>query len=165
MNNLPIQSLDGLDRAILSELQREGRLSNVELADKVGLSESACLRRVRRLEHSGVIDRYVMLMDPAAIGRPGSVFVSVSLEGQQKERLARFEEEIQEVPEVMECYLMTGAVDYILRVIVRDAEDFERVHNALTCLGGVARVHSSFTLRTVLKRTALPLGPASDSRG
>ncbi len=159
MKNTPVESLDRVDRAILSELQRNGRLSNVELADKVGLSESACLRRVRQLDQAGVIDRYVMLMDPAAIGRPGNVFVQVSLEGQQKEKLARFEEQIREVPEVMECYLMTGDVDYILRVIVRDAEDFERIHNALTCLAGVARVHSSFTLRTVLKRTELPLGP------
>jgi DNA-binding Lrp family transcriptional regulator len=98
-----------------------------------------------------------MLLDQAKAGLPGDVFVRIALDGQQKEKLAQFEEAIFQIPEVMECYLMTGDVDYLLRVVVRDAQDFERLHNALTCLPGVSRVHSSFALRTVMKRTELPL--------
>jgi DNA-binding Lrp family transcriptional regulator len=151
-------ALDKIDRAIVAELQRDGRLSNVQLAAKVGLSESACLRRVRALEESGAIDRYVMLVNQAAIGKPGNVLVRVSLEGQQKEKLSSFENAIKNVPEVMECYLMSGEVDYQLRIIVRNAADYERLHNVLTSLPGVQRIHSSFALRTVLKKTEIPIG-------
>ncbi|MFP6656229.1 MAG: Lrp/AsnC family transcriptional regulator [Myxococcota bacterium] len=149
--------IDEIGQKILHELQTDGRLSNVELADRVGLSESACLRRVRLLEDSGIIDRCVVLVDQAAIGKPGNVFVSVSLDRQREENLGEFEEAIQHVPEVMECYLMSGEVDYLFRVIVKDAADYERVHNELTRLPAVARVHSSFTLRTVLKKTEMPI--------
>ena len=154
---MPNISLDTIDRSILSKLQKNGRLSNVQLADEVGLSESACLRRVRILEESGIIDRYVMLINQSAIGKPGNVFVRVTLDGQQREKLAAFETEISRVSEVMECYLMSGDFDYLLRVITRDNEDYVRVHNKLTSLPGVMRVQSSFALRTVLEKTEMPL--------
>ncbi|MBU5614534.1 Lrp/AsnC family transcriptional regulator [Geomonas azotofigens] len=157
MKNIAPESVDKIDRAILNELQKDGRLSNVQLAELVGLSESACLRRVRMLEQSGIIDRYVMLVDQGAIGKPGNVFVRVTLDGQQREKLSSFEEGIATVPEVMECYLMSGDVDYLLRVIVKDTDDYLRLHNKLTGLPGVLRVQSSFALRTVVSRTSLPL--------
>jgi len=150
-------STDAIDQRILAELQKDGRLSNVQLAEKVGLSESACLRRVRQLEQSGIIDRYVMLIDQTAIGKPGTVFVRVTLEGQQQDKLQSFEEEIGKVRDVLECYLMSGDSDYLLRVIVRDNEDYLRIHNRLTSLPGVLRVQSSFALKTVVKKTELPL--------
>ena len=149
--------IDKIDRTILKLLQKDGRLSNVELADRVGLSESACLRRVRMLEQSGIIDRYVMLIDQAAIGKPGNVFVRVTLEGQQKEKLQEFEKAVVAVPEVMECYLMSGDFDYLLRVITKDNSDYVRVHEKLTGLPGVLRIQSSFALRTVRKTTELAL--------
>jgi DNA-binding Lrp family transcriptional regulator len=154
---MPLIDLDAIDKRILSALQKDGRLSNVQLAEQIGLSESACLRRVRLLEQNGIIDRYAMLIDQAAIGKPGNVFVQVTLEGQQQEKLQLFEEEIGKVKEVMECYLMSGDSDYLLRIIVRDNEDYMRIHNRLTSLPGVLRVQSSFALKTVLKKTQLPL--------
>jgi Lrp/AsnC family leucine-responsive transcriptional regulator len=154
---MPNIDLDTIDRSILNKLQKNGRLSNVQLADEVGLSESACLRRVKILEESGIIDRYVMLINQSAIGKPGNVFVRVTLDGQQREKLAAFETEISRVSEVMECYLMSGDFDYLLRVISRDNEDYVRVHNKLTSLPGVMRVQSSFALRTVLDKTEMPL--------
>ena len=157
MQNIAAAAMDKIDRTILTELQRDGRLSNVQLAELVGLSESACLRRVRMLEQSGIIDRYVMLVDQGAIGKPGNVFVRVTLDGQQREKLVTFEEAIQSVPEAMERYLMSGDVDYLLRVIVKDTDDYLRLHNKLTGLPGVLRVQSSFALRTVLSKTAMPL--------
>ena len=157
MQNIPTYDIDKIDRAILRVLQKDGRLSNVQLADRVGLSESACLRRVRLLEQSGIIDRYVMLINQAAIGKPGNVFVRVTLEGQQKEKLQQFEKAVVAVPEVMECYLMSGDFDYLLRVIIKDNLDYMRVHDKLTGLPGVLRVQSSFALRTVRKTTELAL--------
>jgi DNA-binding Lrp family transcriptional regulator len=154
---MPNIDLDAIDHSILNKLQKNGRLSNVQLADEVGLSESACLRRVKILEESGIIDRYVMLINQSAIGKPGNVFVRVTLDGQQREKLAAFETEISRVTEVMECYLMSGDFDYLLRVISRDNEDYVRVHNKLTSLHGVMRVQSSFALRTVLNKTEMPL--------
>ncbi len=151
---------DRIDIAILHRLQRNGRLSNVELADEVGLSESACLRRVKGLEAKGVITHYAAQLDEKTIGLPGTVFVRVSLTSQREDHLLTFEEAVRHVPEVMECYLMSGDVDYIVRVVVRDAPDYERIHHTLTNLPGVDRVHSSFALRTVLRRTRLPLGTA-----
>ena len=150
--------LDRTDRTILAELQRDGRLSNRELAEKVHLSESACLRRVRALEDARVIDRYAALVSQSKVGLPGNVFVSITLNRQEQADLAAFEEAVKGVPEVMECYLMTGAQDYLLRVVVSDAADFERLHSQhLTCLPGVARVQSSFALRTVRKSAELPV--------
>ena len=146
-----------MDRRILSALQKDGRLSNVQLAQKIGLSESACLRRVRLLEQNGIIDRYVLLIDQKAIGKPGTVFVRVTLEGQQHEKLQRFEEEIGKLEDILECYLMSGDTDYLLRIIMRDNEDYLRIHNLLTDLPGVLRVQSSFALKTVFRKTELPL--------
>ena len=158
MSKIPRKNqIDAIDQRILSSLQKDGRLTYVQLADKVGLSESACLRRVRLLEQNGIIDRYVMLVNQAAIGKPGNVFVRVTLEGQQQEKLQLFEQEIGRVKEVMECYLMSGDSDFLLRVIVRDNEDYMRIHNRLTSLPGVLRVQSSFALKTVLKKTELPI--------
>ncbi len=154
---MPTIDLDAIDHSILNNLQKNGRLSNVQLAAEVGLSESACLRRVKILEESRIIDRYVMLINQSAIGKPGNVFVRVSLDGQQSEKLAAFEAEISKVSEVMECYLMSGDFDYLLRVITRDNDDYVRVHNKLTSLPGVMRVQSSFALRTVLGKTEMPL--------
>jgi Lrp/AsnC family leucine-responsive transcriptional regulator len=150
--------LDRTDRTILAELQRDGRLSNRELAEKVHLSESACLRRVRALEDARVIDRYAALVSQSKVGLPGNVFVSITLNRQEQADLAAFEEAVKGVPEVMECYLMTGDQDYLLRVVVSDAADFERLHSQhLTRLPGVARVQSSFALRTVRKSAELPV--------
>lgn len=157
MQKMPLHAVDQVDRAILGALQKNGRLSNVQLAEQVGLSESACLRRVRLLEQSGIIDRYVMLINQTAIGKPGTVFVRVTLEGQQKEKLQQFEETVAAVPEIMECYLMSGDFDYLLRVIIKDNSDYMCVHDKLTGLPGVVRVQSSFALRTVRKTTELAL--------
>jgi DNA-binding Lrp family transcriptional regulator len=150
-------SIDTIDQRILSALQKDGRLTYVQLADKVGLSESACLRRVRLLEKNGIIDQYVMLIDQMSIGKPGNVFVRVTLEGQQQEKLQHFEREIIQVKEVMECYLMSGDSDFLLRIIISDNDDYMRIHNRLTSIPGVLRVQSSFALKTVLKKTELPL--------
>ncbi len=153
-------NLDRTDRAILAALQADGRLSNVTLAAQVNLSESACLRRVRQLEEAGIIARFVMLVDQGKVGYPSDVFVQISLHRQQGEDLERFEAAVRDVPEIMECYLMTGDADYLLRVIASDAADFERIHTRLlTRLPGVARVHSSFALRTVIKKTDIPVRP------
>lgn len=146
--------LDRIDRRILDVLQADGRISNADLAERVGLSASACLRRVRALEESGIIDRYVMLVDQARIGRPTNVFVEISLQSQAVEVLDAFETAVAKSPEVMECYLMAGDADYLLRVTTSGAEDYERVHRTvLARLPGVARVRTIFALRTVCKRT------------
>jgi DNA-binding Lrp family transcriptional regulator len=151
-------SMDTYDRTILDVLQREGRISNVQLASRVHLSESACLRRVRALEEKGLIERYTAVVNQQKAGFPGSVFVSIMLQRQDQADLQAFEEAVREVPEVIECYLMTGEFDYLLRVVVSDAADFERVHSQhLTRLPGVARVQSSFALRTVTKSSVLPI--------
>lgn len=150
--------VDRMDRAILHEVQANGRISNSALAEQVNLSESACLRRLRRLEREGFIRGYVGLVDQALAGFPDNVFVTITLHSQQHSDLAAFEREARNIPEVMECHLMSGAADYLLRVIVADARDYERVHSRhLTCLPGVARVHSSFALRTVTKKTEVPI--------
>jgi Lrp/AsnC family leucine-responsive transcriptional regulator len=150
--------LDRVDHQILAALQRDGRLSNRDLAEQVHLSESACLRRVRTLEEAGVIDGYAARVNQSTVGLPGNVFVSITLNRQEHADLAAFEDAVRRVPEVMECYLMTGQQDYLLRVVVSDAADFERLHSQhLTCLPGVARVQSSFALRTVRKGGELPL--------
>lgn len=151
-------TFDKFDRAILEALQQDGRVTNVQLASRVNLSESACLRRVRALEEAGVIDRYVALLSQQKVGLPGSVLVQIGLHREEERDLAAFEQAVREIPEVMECYLMTGEFDYLLRVVVTDMADFERLHkDQLTRLPGVARVNSSVTIRTVLKKTELPL--------
>jgi DNA-binding Lrp family transcriptional regulator len=150
--------LDRTDLAILAALQQDGRIANVALASRVALSESACLRRVRALEEAGVIERYAALLNQGAVGLPDSVFVEVSLTREQQEDLDAFESAVRKLPEVMECYLMSGEYDYLLRVVVANTADYERLHREhITRLPGVARVRSSFALRTVAKHTALPL--------
>ena len=151
-------TLDRYDKSILDALQKDGRISNVQLANLVSLSESACLRRVRALEESGMIDRYAALVSQPRVGLSGNVFVHIGLHREEESELAAFEEAVRNIPEVMECYLMTGEFDYLLRVVVSDMADFERLHrDALTRLPGVARVNSSVTIRTVQKKTELPL--------
>ncbi|TDJ44730.1 MAG: Lrp/AsnC family transcriptional regulator [Gammaproteobacteria bacterium] len=151
--------LDRFDHTILSVLQSDGRISNVDLADRAKLSESACLRRVRALEASGLIKGYVAQVDQAKAGLPVNVFVNITLVHQDLTELKAFEEAVQEIPEVMECYLMSGEHDYVLRVVVADVNDYERIHQRyLTRLPGVARVNSSFALRTVRKTNQLPIG-------
>ena len=150
--------LDRYDRAILEALQKDGRISNVQLAASVNLSESACLRRVRVLEDEGYIDRYVALVNQSRVGLGGNVLVHIGLHREEQSELAAFEAAVRNIPEVMECYLMTGEFDYLLRVVVADMADFERLHKeALTRLPGVARVNSSVAIRTVQKKTELPL--------
>ncbi len=150
--------LDRYDRSILQILQTEGRISNSALAERVNLSESACLRRMRALEESGLIEGYIALINQHKAGCPVNVFVNITLERQDETDLRKFEEAVRKIPEVMECYLMTGDYDYVLRVVVADTADFERLHSRfLTRLPGVARVHSSFALRTVQKSRELPI--------
>ncbi len=149
--------LDEMDRRILSVLQRQGRMSNADLAERVHLSPSACHRRVQRLEKEGFIKDYVALLDPRNLGYPTMVFVEITLSGQADELLAAFEREVSLVPEVLECHLMAGKADYILKVVARDTDDFARVHRQkLASLPGVLGMQSSFALRTVFKTTALP---------
>ena len=151
--------LDKFDRAILKHLQKDGRISNVQLAQAVNLSESACLRRVRSLEDDGLIEGFVALLNQKLAGLSGNVFVHIGLHREEERELAAFELAVQSIPEVMECYLMTGGFDYLLRVVVSDMADFERLHKeSLTRLPGVARVNSSVAIRTVRKTTELPLG-------
>lgn len=151
-------ALDDLDRRILAALQRRGRMSNAELSEAVNLSPSACHRRVHRLEKEGVIAGYVALLDRRRIGRPTTVFVEITLSGQADEVLDAFEREVARIPEVLECHLMAGTADYLLKVSAEDSEDFARIHRrSLARLPGVAQMHSSFALRTVMQTTALPV--------
>ena len=150
--------LDAIDRKILAALQDNGRLSNVELAERVGLSPSACLRRVRPLEEAGMISRYVALLNQGAVGLPVSVFISIKLERQQEDDLDRFEAEVGRYPEVLECYLMTGTRDYLLRVATRDLAAYERfLKTKLTRVENVASIESSFALKQVKYTSSLPL--------
>lgn len=154
---MPISSLDALDRKILNHLQNNGRVTNQELADDIGLSPSPCLRRVRQLEASGAILRYVALVDPETIGLSVTAFVRVRLDQQDDRHLADFEAAVADFPEVMECYLMTGEADYQLRVLVGSLGQFEDfLRHRLTRVKGVANVTTSFALRPVIYKTALP---------
>lgn len=155
---MPNAGLDALDRRILRALQEDARISNVALAEQIGLSPTPCLRRVRTLEGEGVIRRYAALVDQGAVGLPVSVFVSVSLERQVEGVLEAFETRVRERPEVMECYLMTGDSDYLLRVVTADLGAYERfLMEHLTRIPGVASIRSSFALKQVTYKTALPL--------
>ncbi len=148
-------SLDATDRELLALLQENGRMTNADLALAVHLSPSAVLRRVRRLEEAGVIAKYVMLVDPTAIGRPTSVFVEMTLSSQHEDVLDAFEAQIVQIPEVMSCHLMAGTADYLVHVVCADVADYERIHRShLAQLPGLAQLHSSFAIRTVTERTA-----------
>ncbi|MDH5798070.1 MAG: Lrp/AsnC family transcriptional regulator [Paracoccaceae bacterium] len=150
--------LDSIDRRILEVLQNNGRITNAQLAEKAHLSPSACHRRVQRLENEGYIRDYVALVDPRKIGRPSTVFVEITLSGQADELLDAFEREVAKVPDVLECHLMAGTADYLLKVVAFDTEHFAQIHRRyLARLPGVAQMHSSFALRTVFKTTALPV--------
>ena len=153
-------TLDVIDRRILENLQDDARMRNVDLAGKVGLSPSPCLRRVGNLEQTGVIRGYATLLDAEAVGLPVSIFVSVTLEKQVERALKIFEKHIRARPEVMECYLMTGDADYLLRVVTADLAAYEKfLIGHLTRIPGVASIKSSFALKQVAYRTALPIAP------
>ena len=151
-------SLDSTDRRILQVLQRQGRISNAELSERVNLSASACHRRVQRLESEGYIKDYVALLDARKLAVPTTVFVEITLQGQADEVLDAFEKAVSRIPDVLECHLMAGTADYILKVVAENTEDFARIHRQhLARLPGVAQMQSSFALRTVFKTTALPV--------
>jgi Lrp/AsnC family leucine-responsive transcriptional regulator len=153
-----LKTLDKIDERILAALQADGRISNQDLAERVGLSPSPCLRRVRQLEAAGVISGYVTLLDPGALGLDVTAFVRVRLDQQVDRHLVAFEAAVTALPEVMECYLMTGESDYQLRVLVRSLAEFEDfLRHKLTRIEGVAQVTSSFALRPIVYRTALPV--------
>ena len=155
---MPLLPLSLSDKKILELLQQNARFSNVALARRVNLSPSACLRRVRALEEQGYIHRYVTLLDPLRIGLGVSVFMQVSLEKKDEASLKRFEKAMEHRPEVMECYLMTGDSDYLLRVVVPDVAEFERfLMEHITKIPGIAMIKSSFTLKQVKYTTVLPV--------
>jgi DNA-binding Lrp family transcriptional regulator len=150
--------LDSIDRAILEVLQAQGRISNQELAQRVHLSASACLRRVKALEEAGVIAGYVALLNPKAVGQPGTSFTIINLDGTQPQKLEAFERAVRDTPQILDCFYVAGANDYLVRFTYRDAEDLERFHReVLPRLPGVMRSNSMLVLRTVKKTTALAL--------
>jgi Lrp/AsnC family leucine-responsive transcriptional regulator len=158
---MPNTALDKIDLRILHHMQEDARLTNVELAERVGLSPSPCLRRLRRLEDDGVIHGYMTFVDQTKVGLPVSVFVSVALKEQSEAAIEEFEAAVAALPEVMECYLMTGTSDYHLRVVTRDLADYERfLKHHLTRIPAIASIQSSFALKQVIYRAALPLSDA-----
>lgn len=154
--------LDRYDRHILEVLQEDGRISNQELADRIGLSPSPCLRRVRTLEESGLVSGYRALLDAKKLGYALMALIHISMDRHTPERFTNFEQKIAELPEVLECLLITGQdADYQLKVIVRDMDGYqELLLNRITRIEGVSGVHSSFVLRRVVDKTALPVGSA-----
>jgi len=155
---VPKSPLNEIDLKILSHLQNNARLTNVELSEHIHLSQSPCLRRVRNMESNGIIKGYVALVDQNTVGLPVSVFVNVRLEKQIERALEKFEETVQDWSEVMECYLMTGDSDYLLRVVASDLAAYERfLMDKLTRVPGVASINSSFALKQVTYKTALPI--------
>ncbi|WP_284619922.1 Lrp/AsnC family transcriptional regulator [Aquabacterium humicola] len=154
----PKPQLDAIDRQILTELQTDGRLSNVELAERIHLSPSACLRRVKQLEEEGVIAQYVALLNAKALGQHGTCFTIINLQTMNDAKLAAFEQAVRDEPEILDCFYVAGSNDYLIRFSYRDAEDLERFHTqVLMRLPGVERSNSMLVLRTVKKTTALPL--------
>ena len=150
--------LDNIDYKILRVIQSEGRISNLNLADKIGLSPSPCLRRVKELEKGNVIKKYVGLVEPKAIGFLINAFVNVSLQSQKERFLNIFEQKVSLYEEVSECYLMTGSSDYLLRVVTRDLEEYERfVIDKLTKIEGIANIQTSFALKPLIQRTEIPI--------
>ncbi|WP_127900500.1 Lrp/AsnC family transcriptional regulator [Solirhodobacter olei] len=152
--------MDDIDRRIVAALQRDGRITNVELAELVGLSPTPCARRVARLEAEEVITGYGARVDPVRVGLPVSIFVSVELERQDREAITTFERAVVTLPEVMECYLMTGSRDILLRVVAEDLTTFNHfLEERLMRLPGIRSIRSNFALRTLIRRQSLPLGP------
>lgn len=157
-NNAADVQLDAIDRAILEVLQNEGRIANQDLAQRVHLSPSACLRRVKALEDAGVIAQYVALLNPKAVGKHGISYTIINLDSMNTPLLEAFEQAVRDSPEILDCFYVAGANDYLIRFAYRDAEDLERFHSqVLMHLPGVARSNSMLVLRTVKKTTALPL--------
>lgn len=155
---MPDVRLDAIDHALLNCLQDNARITNQQLSDQIGLSPSPCLRRLRNLEETGIISGYAALVDPEAIGLTTTAFVRVRLERQDDRHLEAFEAEIATIPEVMECYLMSGDADYQMRLLVRSIAAFEDLlRHRLTRIPGVAQVTTSFALRSVVYKTRLPL--------
>lgn len=155
--------IDAVDIRILNELQADGSLTNLALAKRVHLSPSPCLTRVKALENAGVIDRYVALVQPKSLGLNLSVFISISLKEQSKSALAAFEKSIADHDEIMECYLMTGDSDYLIRVAVADITALEKfILEQLTPIAGIEKIRSSFALKQVKYKTALPLPAQGD---
>lgn len=155
---LQTSPLDEVDRRILEQLQTDGRVTNQELSERIGLSPSPCLRRLRQLETSGVISGYVALVDPVKVGLPVTAFIRVRLDQQDDRHLAIFEEAVAAFPEVMECYLMSGDADYQLRILVESLTAFEDfLRQKLTKIKGVGQVTTSFALRPVVYKTEVPL--------
>ena len=151
-------AIDETDRRILKVLQRQGRISNAELSEAANLSASACHRRVQRLEKEGYIRDYVALLNARKMGVPTTVFVEITLQAQADEVLDAFEKAVGRIPDVLECHLMAGSADYLLKVVAENTDDFARIHRQhLARLPGVAQIQSSFALRTVFKTTALPV--------
>lgn len=150
--------LDSIDRAILNELQQDGRLSNQDLAQRVHLSPSACLRRVKRLEETGVIAQYVALVNPKAVGKQGTSYTIINLERMTSAALAAFEQAVLDSPDILDCFYVAGTNDYVIRFAYKDAEDLERFHtHVLMQLPEVARSNSMLVLRTIKKTTAFGL--------
>ncbi|SEO75652.1 DNA-binding transcriptional regulator, Lrp family [Salinihabitans flavidus] len=151
-------ALDETDRRILRALQKDGRMSNADLAESIHLSPSACHRRVQRLEGEGYIRGYVALLDSRKMELPTTVFVEITLAGQAEDLLETFETAVARIPDVLECHLMAGTADYILKIVAENTDDFARIHRQhLSRLPGVMQMQSSFALRTVFKTTALPV--------
>jgi Lrp/AsnC family leucine-responsive transcriptional regulator len=152
--------MDRFDRRILGELQRDGGLSNQELAERIGLSSSPCSRRVKQLEDAGVIEKRVTLLDRRKLGLSLTILIQISMDRHTPERFEAFEAKIKSYPEVLECYLITGQdADYLLKVVVPDMDHYQEfLLNKITRIEGVSGVHSSFVMRRVVDTTALPLG-------
>ena len=151
-----LTDLDATDRRILTLLQKDGRMTNADLSEQVNLSPSACHRRVQRLEDDGFIAAYVALLDNRRMGKPTTVYVEITLQSQAEDLLDAFEREVARVPDVLECHLMAGSADYLLKIMAEDTEDFARIHRRyLARLPGVRQMQSSFALRTVVQTTAL----------
>ncbi|MCG8274621.1 Lrp/AsnC family transcriptional regulator [Aquamicrobium sp. NLF2-7] len=155
---MPITQIDAIDRKILRALQADGKISVGELADRVGLSPSPCARRIRLMENAGVIKGYAAIVDQKKVGLPISAFASIKLERQREEDLDRFEEAVSRWPEVLDCYLMTGQRDYLMRIVAADLEAYERfIKDRLTRLENIASIETSFALGQVKRSEVLPL--------
>lgn len=153
-----MQQIDDTDARLLRLVQRDAKLTSAQLSERLNLSPSACHRRLQRLERSGIIAATVALLDPRAVNRPTTVFVEISLSSQADDVLDAFEAAVARIPDVLECHLMTGAYDYLLKVVARDSEAFADIHRRhLARLPGVAKLQSSFALKTVFRTTALPV--------
>ena len=156
---MPIPKLDRMDRRILEEIQTDGSISNLELAERVGLSPSPCARHVKLLQESGIISRQITVLDQKKLGLPISIYISVSLDHQSTDRLANFDSKVSSWPEVVECSLITGSdTDYLLKVVMPDMDYYQRfLLDKLNQVAGVSSIKTSFVLRQVVQRTEMPL--------